>query len=183
MEDKSVIIETNSDGKPVVRDVPTPAGVIRITVEDPTCEQVLKTGAIQNYKKGRVVKGPPHGGQSAITSENAIEMRQGYYHEAAERVIRNALARHTHNHDWETGLGRVADRILEIAMDGSNRDSIEASRFLMQAAGLLRDRRVKDTGDPEGVQVSISAEVARDMLQVIRQRRDVIDAEVIDADG
>ena len=183
MEDKSVIIETNSDGNPIVRDIPTPAGVVRVSVEDPSCQMVLKTGAVYNRATGRIVKGPPHGGPAGITPETSAEIRAGYYHEQAERIMREGLARHSKSANWESGLSKIADRILEIAMDGSNRDSIEASRFLLQAAGLLRDRRVKNTEDPEGVQVSISADVAKNMLQIIRERRDVIDAEVIDADG
>lgn len=177
----SIVLETGPSGKPTKREVTTPAGEkFIVEVDDPTCEQVLGSGAIQNFIKGRFVKGPPKGGIVAITSETAQPLRKAYYTERAEEVVRSAIARHTKKVNWEEGADSIAGRIIEIAMEGGNRDAIGAAEFVWKAAGLMRDRRVKQ--EDESVQVSIPASVARDMLNIIRGKREVIDGEFVEED-
>lgn len=176
------VIEVGTHGHPVIRDIRLAATgeIHRVICEEPDHQRVLASGAIQDTVTGAFLKGPPKGGAFGITKENRDEKKGEYYQQRAQEIVRGALAKHTQHVNWEGGADSIAGRIIQIALDGGNRDSIEAAKFIFGAAGLLRDRRFKE--QQEGVQVSISADVAKEMLMMIRNRENIIDGQIIDED-
>jgi hypothetical protein len=176
------VIEVGTHGHPVIRDIRLAATgeIHRVTCEEPDHQRVLASGAILDTVTGAFLKGPPRGGAYAITKENQGEKKGDFFQQRAQEIVRGAMAKHTKHVNWEGGADSIAGRIIQIALDGGNRDSIEAAKFIFGAAGLLRDRRYKD--QPDGVQVSISADVAKEMLAMLRDRREIIDGQIIDED-
>jgi len=182
MEEKTDgVIEVGTHGHPIIRDIKLAATgeIVRISVEEPEHQRVLASGAILDTVTGAFVKGAPKGGAWAITKDNQGEVKGEFFQRRAQEIVRGALAHHTQHVNWEGGADSIAGRIIQIALDGGNRDSIEAAKFIFGAAGLLRDRRYKEQTD--GIQVNISQDIAREMLSMIRQRN-VIDGEIIEED-
>lgn len=156
------------DGKAIEREIVTPDGTRHLVVaQEPEFEYVTGNGTIYDSRTHRITKGAPGGGTHALTTDKSNANRQ-IRQEKAEIMARQALASKSTRGNSYDGWKMVVSAQVDQALKPDSPYSTNAAKFVGSAAGLLRDRREAEKS--EGVTIDISADVARMMIDKLRQR-------------
>jgi hypothetical protein len=133
----------------------------------------LANGAIYDNEAGHIVKAPPPEKQT-ITQANARE----YHALAAQKRLEAQLAARagiaglvktkSDLDAWQV-INRKQGRLATMIEKG--RSSTEAARFVGYATGFLSDDRTNNLAN-DGITVQIGADIARQLVELARQRRD-----------
>jgi hypothetical protein len=159
-------------GKFIERDITIPSGEV-IHVVAGENQHILKNGAIQDYTKGRIVKGAPKGGTTAITPENARdyhELRYQHGEDAILAAISKVGAGSLDPSDYKRGWQAIGENLASMALS-DQKYAVDAAKFLGNAGGLVRDRRNAGNLPDSGVQINLGSDIASQIIAIMAEKR------------